>query len=58
MSKDLNSAVAVIGIDIRKELVPHRGPRSARCHRVAAGVSLLHQAEEYSQLSAFKAMNA
>jgi hypothetical protein len=34
MSQTPNTAIAVIGI----ELVPHRGPRCARCHRAAAKV--------------------
>jgi hypothetical protein len=37
MSQKLNAAMTVIGIDIG-ELVPYRGPRSARCNRAAAEV--------------------
>jgi hypothetical protein len=37
MSQKLNSAIAVIGIDIGK-LFPHRWPRSARRHCAAAEV--------------------
>ncbi len=38
MSQTLNTAIAVIGIDIGKELVPHRWPRCARGDRAAAEV--------------------
>ena len=38
MSQTPNTAIAVIGIDIGKNLVPRRGPRCARRHRAAAKV--------------------
>ena len=38
MSQTPNAAIAVIGIDIGKKLIPRRGPRCARRHRAAAKV--------------------
>jgi hypothetical protein len=38
MSQKLESAIAVIGIDIGKKLVPRCRPRREWCHRAAAEV--------------------